>query len=351
MKNDDTRSTVDIRATPDESKDTEGLVERLLHAAGHGPEVPADGAARVKEMIRPAWQNQVAARSRQRNRLWLGGIAAAAALIIAVIYLPILRQDTSEPGRRSIIVATIDGTVEVTPPGSRVGVLTTDDAGVEIPRGSLIRTSSASRVAVLLADNRSLRLDVDTEARLDSEASISLDSGAVYIDSAEDPGSGTEVRTALGTAIDIGTQFEVRLEHDTLEVKVREGLVSLTRGEDDFQITQGVTLSVDATGKISTSAITPYDPAWAWTQAIAPPFEIEGKSALAFLDWVSSETGLSVQFADAELELFAGATLLHGTIEGLSPAQTPEAVLPTCGLIAIEVPGALLVRPLDTIPE
>jgi hypothetical protein len=342
MKNDESKSSVDG------TNDTGGMVEHLLHAAGPGPEIPEDGAERVKDLIRPVWRDEVAARSRQRSRLWIGGFAAAAALIIAMIYLPSLRTGTSDPVPQAIVVALIEGTLEVTPPGSNVSFLTTEDTHTELPRGSLVRTGPESRAALWLTDRRSLRLDANTDLRLDSEASISLDSGAVYIDAQNGSDTGIEVRTALGTATDIGTQFEVRFEEATLDVKVREGLVSLASNDEEYRITQGVTLSVDAEGEVVTGAITPYDPAWLWAQEIAPSFEIEGQTVLAFLDWVSSETGLSVRFESADVEQLAATTILHGSIEGLAPSQAPAVILPSARLSVSEDPGALLVLPLET---
>jgi len=326
----------------------EGLVERLLNAAGPGPEIPEGGAERIKTAIRPTWRDEVAVGARQRRRLWAGGLAAAAAVIIAVIVIPALQQGQVETRSDGIVPALIDGGLEITPPGSTVSFLGPDDTGSIIPDGSLVRTRRGHRAALRLTGGQSLRLDDDTVIRLDSERSISLDSGAVYISSAGGAGAGVEVRTALGTATEIGTQFEVRIELGSLDVKVREGLVSLSRDADDYQIANGIRLSVDAAGVVTTSSISAYDPAWAWTQEIAPAFDIEGRSALAFLDWVSSETGLAVRFASAEVEHSAATTLLHGTIAGLSPADTPAAVLPTCGLTAIEETGALLVLSLSS---
>jgi len=348
MKNDDTKPRVEGTRFGDRSGDDHSLVERLLNAAGPGPEIPEDGAARVKDSIRPLWKEGISARARQRQRLWAGGLAAAAALIIAAVYLPSLRHIDPQPARLGITVALIDGTLEVTPPGEGVGIFTAEEAGSEVPPGSLIRTRAGDRAALRLADGRSVRLDVNTEMRLDSEASISLDSGAVYIESSGSSTGSIEVRTSLGTARDIGTQFEVRLESGALDVRVREGLVSLTRDDEDYQISNGITFSVDADGAVSTSSITPYDAVWGWTQEIAPPFEIEGRSALSFLVWVSSETGLSVRFADTGTEQDAATTILHGTIEGLSPSEAPAVVLPSCRLVAIQEPGALLVRRLET---
>ena len=324
-----------------------GLVERLLTAAGPGLEIPEGGADRIKAAIRTPWKNEVAVAARQRRRLWAGGLAAATAVILAVVVVPRLHRSELPIETNAITLVVADGRVEITPPGSTVSFLGPDDAGSVIPDGSLVRTRGDHRAALRLTGGQSLRLDDDTVVRFDSERSISLDSGAVYISSADGSGLGVEVRTALGTATEIGTQFEVRLEHDTLDIKVREGLVSLTRGVDEYQITHGIRFSVDGEGAVTTASITPWDTAWAWTQEIAPAFAIEGRSALAYLDWVSAETGLSVRFADAAVEKAAAATLLHGSIEGLTPIETPSAVLPTCGLTAGEDEGVLLVRTIN----
>jgi hypothetical protein len=182
--------------------------------------------------------------------------------------------------------------------------------------------------------------------RIDSEASISLDSGALYVDAQKGPVPGVEVRTALGTATDIGTQFEVRVEGDILDIRVREGIVSLTRGDEDFRIAQGFTLSVAADGGLATGSITAFDPSWSWVQAVAPPLDIEGVSVMSFLDWVSSETGLSLRFEDAEVEQLAAKTILHGSIEDLAPMETPAVVLPSCRLAASQDDGTLLIRRL-----
>jgi hypothetical protein len=348
MKNDDTTIRVDGRSTNCETEDTGGMVERLLSVAGDGPAIPEDGTDRVKELIRPAWQAEVAARARQRSRVWIGGLAAAAALIIAIITLPALRRGQPIEAPQVIVVARIDGSLEVTPPASQVVILAADDESSEVPRGSLLRTGPASRAAVWLGDDRSLRLDTDTALRLDSAASVSLDSGAIYVDAQNGAASRVEVRTALGTATDVGTQFEVRLEHDTLDIKVREGAVSLTRGDQDFRIAQGVTLAVAADGEVVTGSITPYDPSWSWAQEIAPVFDIEGRTVLAFLDWVSSETGLSIGFSDTEVEQLAATTILHGSIEGLTPGQAPAVILPSARLAVTDEPGILVVRTFNT---
>jgi transmembrane sensor len=247
-------------------------------------------------------------------------------------------------------LAAVDGRLEVTPPGSTVAFLSSGDLGVEVPPGSFVRTRSVDRAAISLPQGGSLRLDHGTVARLDSSVSVSLDDGAVYLSSADGARGGVEVRTALGTVREIGTQFEVRRRGDRLDVMVRDGLVSLERNGEDHRITHGVSLHVDADGGVGTGTVSSYDEAWAWVQEVAPVFEIEGRTVLAFLDWYTGETGLGVRFADPGVERFAAETILHGSIEGVPVATAPEVLLPSCRLDLTREPGSILVRRLELEP-
>ena len=65
---------------------------------------------------------------------------------------------------------------------------------------------------------------------------------------------------------------------------------------------------------------------------------------IAFLDWVSGETGLWIRFADPELERFAGETLLHGAVQELTPSDAADVVLVSCGLAAERDGAALVVK-------
>lgn len=323
-----------------------GLVERLLEAAAAGPEVPADGAERVKASIRESWRSGVAERARRRRRLWVGGLAAAAAVLLAVVYLTPDRPAGQQLAAFEPLLERVAGTIEVTPPGATVSFRTAEDEGTAVPLGSLLRTRDAGRAAIRLADGVSLRIDRDTEARLDSARSISLDAGAIYVGSGQLAKSGVEVRTAFGTARDVGTQFEVRLGSAQLDVRVREGLVALLRNGDEYEITHGISLTVNSDGAVSSAVVTTYDESWDWVQEVAPVFEIEGRSALEFLDWYSSETGRSIRFSDPDVERLARTTILHGSMEGIPIAAAPAALLPSCRLQARVEPGSLLVRPL-----
>ena len=59
---------------------------------------------------------------------------------------------------------------------------------------------------------------------------------------------------------------------------------------------------------------------------------IEGATLESFLNWASGELGLTWRFADRAAERYGRTVVLHGSIEGLTPKEALEAVLPTCGM-------------------
>lgn len=349
MKDQDQRSdahTVEPDRFDGSDRD-EGLVDRLVKLADPGPEIPTDGANRIREAIRPAWRREVRARSRRRL-LWGAGSVAATAVVAVAVTLVFLA------GRGSIVpvdpvghLAVVFGTVELESPNGERSSLGEADAGIEILPGSVVRTGNSSRAAFTLADGHSLRMDAGSELGIEGQTVVMLVDGAVYLDSDDTDGSGLEVRTSFGTAREIGTQFEVRRMDDSLTIRVREGRVALSRDAEDLMIDQGTTLTIAPDGSRSAAAIPTYDPAWDWTQSVAPAFELEGRSASDLLDWVSRETGLWVSFSSPEVEAAARKAVLHGSLAGVSPAEAPDLVLPGCGLEAARGIGTLTIRDLS----
>jgi hypothetical protein len=131
---------------------------------------------------------------------------------------------------------------------------------------------------------------------------------------------------------DIGTRFEVRLREGGLLVSVREGLATFVHADRSFAAPAGTRLRVEADGDVATRPIPAQGPDWDWVMTIAPGFDIEGRMLGEYLDWVAGETGWRVEFDDTSIGRDAAAIILHGSVAGLRPDETPAAVLPTCGL-------------------
>lgn len=343
------KKITDAPATfPDQEDGKGGLVERLLEAAGPGPEIPEDGAESVKNALRPVWRSQVAERKRRRRSLWLGsGLAAAAAVVFFAVVLPSTRQPEVAPAPALFAVSEIRGSVEIVTADGTQATAEGPQQGLLIPVGSMIRTGTESRIALSTAEIQSIRLDRETWVRLESASTIELDRGGVYVDSGHTSESSIEIRTTMGSARDVGTRFEVRLEDEHLTVRVREGMVALALRSEFIEIGDGAAVDVAADGSHEATRIEAHHSSWAWVEEIAPALEIEGRTALEFLQWYSAETGLQIDFADAEIEQFARSTILHGTIEGLSPSDALLTVLPGSRLVVIEQAGTLLVESAD----
>jgi ferric-dicitrate binding protein FerR (iron transport regulator) len=206
--------------------------------------------------------------------------------------------------------------------------------GAALRAGSILETGAEGRAAVLLRTGVALRADAGTHLRLESAVEIGLDRGAVYLDTGgrAGPVPAVAVRTPLGMVRDVGTRFEVRLGEDAIQVSVRAGRVRLERPDGSHETPSGVRLTVRGDGAPVRRAVAAAGPEWDWVQRVAPPFRLEGRRLDEYLAWFGSETGLRIEYGDPAIAADAAAVVLHGSIEGLLPGDTLEAVLPTCGL-------------------
>lgn len=292
-------------------------VERLLQAAGPPPAVPADFYAEVHRAAHVAWQAKVAERRTlvQRRRgvyLLAASVVLALGAVLVVRYAP-----TAEP------VAAVEAWFGVPATGLEVGK--------SVTRGAKVTTGGASRVALRLQGGASLRLDCGTSLVFVSPSVLELERGAVYLDTGG--GAAVEVRTSYGVATDVGTQFEVRLGEERLELRVREGEVRLAlAGDTLLSARAGVALTVHGDGMVERGSVPASGDGWRWVLQAAPSFELEGKTVAEALDWIVRETGWELRFSDPELRREAETIIVHGSLAGVPPQQAPEIVLLGSGL-------------------
>jgi hypothetical protein len=126
---------------------------------------------------------------------------------------------------------------------------------------------------------------------------------------------------------------------------VRDGAIQLERAGRIDRAPMGTELLVRFDGTVSTKPVDPFAADWAWTTAAAPPFIAENTTLEAFLQWAAREGGWTIEWSDA-LRQRARTTILHAPIDGMTPAEALEAVLPTCGLSPQVVNGRLRLRPI-----
>jgi ferric-dicitrate binding protein FerR (iron transport regulator) len=310
------------------TRDDEIDVVRWLRLTSPRPVVEAERAARVRAAVHQAWQDTVQQRQRQRRMWWTA--AAAAALLSTIGAWMWSRDVVSTPSVSSPV-----GIVLAAGSASPMMMRTPDGArplqvGDAVPLGAEVTTTAPASVS--LADSRvQVRVDANTRLRFDGPRLVFVERGRAYFDTGSNSARAIEVRTPRGIVRDVGTRFEVRVSDENLRVRVRDGAVSVTRGTDAREGGAGTELTVTS-GAIVEGRIAAADADWAWITRAAPRFVLEGQTLQSYLQWVSIEGGWTVRFADDRQGRATRNTVLHGSIDGLSPAESLEVVLPTCGL-------------------
>jgi ferric-dicitrate binding protein FerR (iron transport regulator) len=319
----------DRRDTGEASGRSSDPLDALFGVAGRRARLPEAEVAPYREAARAAWRRNLRRRATRRR---IGAAAALAAGLLLVVGL-LARVRPPAPELRPEAVGELvlrSGTVTVGGSGSPP----------VLSAGSRLVTGEGGRAALRLAGGASLRVDVDSRVRFDSATVVALERGAVYVDSdPRAPGAPIAVSTPLGTVRHVGTQFEVRLLEAepgggaaALRVTVREGAVEIGQRGRSFEAAAGAEVTLRADGGLERQESAAQGPTWDWTQRAAPAFAIEGRSLATFLDWVSRETGLGWRGADPGLERVLRETVLHGSIDGLTPEEALAEVLAGSGL-------------------
>jgi len=291
---------------------------RLLRMASPRPGVPEERAERVRRAVRVEWQAATRRRATRRRAILMTSILAAAAAVGFTFRL------SSSPDTTLPLTADTVATVERV--DGAVGLSTND----RVRSGDWVETGATGRASLRLTGGTSVRLDTGSRARLFSPRVIELSSGAIYVDSGSSS-PGIEVRTSLGIAHDIGTQFEVRLRDASLWIRVRTGAVELRHAGGTIPAASGTEVTF-AGGQATSRPLDSTAPEWGWATDIAPTFPIEGRPLAAFLEHVSREQGWTLRYADPALAARAPGIVLHGSIEGLQPRDQLSVTLASSGL-------------------
>ena len=299
----------------------------LIGAAGRRATPPDEAYQHVYTAAHDAWQAKVRSR---RARTWQLAIAASVAVIAlaTAVIVQLVPRDTPVVFTTASVIR---GDVSMRAPDSEswqplVALQTPISVGTEI------RTANNGRVALPLPASGSLRIDADSSITIAGTAEFRLAAGTLYIDSGDEmPDRAYAIRTSLGTVRDIGTQFEVAAEPESLRVRVRDGAVSISGSgaQADVLGSAGEQIRVAVGGAVARSPFSPYDAAWAWAEALAGSPQVEGQTLVAFLDWVANETGRALRFDTPLTETRVRGVILHGDAAALSPLEALDVVLST----------------------
>ena len=268
------------------------------------------------------------------RRRWLtvaALLAAAASLVVAFAIRRPIRTPTP------VLVAHIDHATRSAGPGVSFG------AGGAVMSGSTV-TTAAGTLAMTLTSGVQLRLDASsTAAWTQPPTSRSSVGPCMWTRPAPIPPSRARLRSASTRRRDscVTSARSSRFGWPAPAFAsgcVTARCVSPARTAWTLEGTRARNCSRGLTGSdrsISRRPIAANGSEWAWAERAAPPFSVEGKTLGAFLDWVSREGAWTVTFADRRISERARATVLHGRpdlLDGLTPDEALDVVLPTCGL-------------------
>ncbi len=280
---------------------------------------PASDAEEIRATLYSEWDSLTTRRTRWRRLLFLAAAAVVAAAM--VFFSADLRPAPTLP--TVAYVERLQGSITG---GDANDTRQQLRVGASLSQGTLLSTGSG-QLALRLVSGGSLRLSPETRVTLAAGASIELAAGSFYFDSENATASEKLlVITPLGSVRDVGTQFFARLTSSTLEVAVRDGSVSLVRGAERIAAGVGEKLTVTAAGRVEREPVVTYGNDWAWTEGLAPRFDIDGRQLMDFLQWVAMQTGRTLAFADPQAERVAREAVLKGSID-LEPLSTLRAVM------------------------
>lgn len=296
-------------------------VGRLIQHAGAREDVAPDRMKNAHNNVAAHWESVVEDRQTNKRAARHRYVAIAASIVaVAGLSIVFLQSTNAPPVPHLAQVERVLGDVVVT------GLRATTQS--EIGAGTVIETGSASRIAIRLAGGQSLRLDEDSRLVVHAADRVTLDAGGVYIDTANAGGlSPVLVSTPLGTAWDVGTQFQVRLTNSLLIVGVRDGIVEVTpQGQASLSVNKGRYLELGQFGQKKERDIELDDSSWDWVETVVPAFVIEGKSLKDFLLWYANERGVSLLWDDRASETKAANAMLTGSVSGATLGEGLEIV-------------------------
>jgi hypothetical protein len=312
-----------LQRTHDVVTDENTGVPHLLRAAGPRPAPGAQARARARAAAHGVWRETVAGRMRRRRVILALPMVVAAAVILALVLRPAARPPIPAAGPEVARIIRGDVLVADAAAGERHAT-----SGRILTAGTTVRTGPDAVAALALEGGGELRVNRGTSVRLADLRRLVLDHGHVYLDSG---GAALAVETSAGVIRNVGTRFDVRIEHGELRVRVRDGAVRLDAGASRADAGAGQQLLVRPGSPPAVTSVTTYGSEWEWLLRAAP-FRAEGARLEAFLQWVESEGGWRVQFADVSLRQALAGTVLHGSIEDLTVREALDVVLPACGL-------------------
>lgn len=331
----------------DQIGDSNSLDKILEHAELRQP-APEIIRARAFRRLHDHWQTTT---RRQRVLRKAGPWAMAAGVLLSIAL--VLNLGDIGPQVASISVAKVnrvtgETAVLVTATGDQAAI----QADTELRTFAELATGEKSRIALTWNEGGTLRLDTNTNVALVSPTEIRLIKGAVYYDSYdyESQSSATAdaitIATPYGEISHVGTQFSVRIQENSLLLRVREGMAQIASDVEISLIGEETEGLFDSQGITLEQHVNPYGESWRWAEEIAPLFSASGKSPKEVLAWIGRETGRKLVYASPESLELAQSQKISG-LESVSPEQALLAIPYATQLTYRESAGSIEIHIVD----
>jgi len=319
-------------------------MELVLRNVNPRPKPPAEVEQAVYEHVLGDWKKLRANKKRRKKVVYW---SVAASVLMALLIRSLLYQFDGAIDRTEALasVEKLKGSISISVDNIPVQLAPGDKYNL-LFSGQTFSTAANSGASLKWGENSTIRVDQNSEIYLHSNTKVELLAGQIYVDIPPGPGqtpSTVELRiiTHLGVIDHIGTQFMVSSDATSVEVKVREGAVSIDNSKQVFVTATGQQSILGQSDQVSHKAISTHDPDWRWAEKLAPAFELDGRPLSDFLAWVSRETGKEILFDTQIAEDAAKTTIMHGSVDD-EPLLALELVLQTNELSWYEQDGKII---------
>ena len=322
------------RKTDNERDET--TLARLLRLAGPRAPVPQDIESRVYERVQDTWRAQLQEPtgdrvyaevqrewSKRGSRRGIARWALPAALAASVLLAIAVIRQPPPPAPANVAVGSVvriagDSSADALPA-----------VGTRVYPGESLSTGNGQGMSLLLGNAESLRLDEMTTLAIHGNNEFGLLRGRVYADTGDFIYRDREllILTPMGSVTDVGTQFSVGVDSQSIEVAVREGRVDVSNDAELWIAVAGERLQVHRNDGATIDTLAAHDEYWDWAVSLAPVFDLDNKSLHDFLRWAARETGRELVFESDELRMDAMRTDVRGKISDLNPLEALESVL------------------------
>jgi len=308
----------------------EDAADRALREGLRTPALSADAMQRIRMAAQQEWRAATRTESPEvlgsaKRRWWSLAAAASVAVLAGIVGWNVFLANPMNDGAVAGQVARFDAPGIVEPHFLRRDTFLAQ--GAPLRAGQMLDVRGDTLIE--LAGGGNLRLARATMFEVVAANAVKLEHGELYVDIP--PGSrGSDrfrVVTPAGEFRHVGTQFAVAIINGATRLRVREGSVLWHADKGDSTVPAGTEVVIDSKLTVTRRPIGTAGREWAWTESLAPEFEIENRPVADFLVWFSRETGRRLELADEEARAQTAAILMHGNVHGLTAMEALSAVM------------------------